>query len=162
MIVNELTSVEILGLAVAQEVAAYKRYKLFASRVKNSLVKQKFLSLANEEQAHREMLYQMLQNQTGEEKPALPKKAPRYNEEEDLNRPLHEIIQLAIKKEQEAQEFYREASKVATDPTGKRVLEYLADFERGHERVLQEEYDAVAKYPEWFDIDGPDIMLVGP
>ncbi len=162
MLASELTSVEVLGLAVAQEVAAYKRYKLFASRVNNPLVKQKFLSLAREEQAHRTLLYDQLKKYTGEEKPGLPKKAPRFNKDEDLARPLHEIILLAIKKEQEAQEFYREAAAAATDPTGKRILDYLADFERGHERILQEEYDAVAKYPEWFDIDGPDIMLVGP
>lgn len=162
MIDAELTSVEILGLAIAQEVKAHKRYKLFASRVSNPLVREKFKSLANEEKAHRELLYKMLQKYTGEEKPPLPKKAARINREEELNRPLHEILQLAIRKEQEAQQFYREAAKRASDPAGRHLLDYLATFEEGHERILQVEHDALTKYPQWFEIEGPDIMLVGP
>lgn len=162
MIDDKLTSVEIIGLAIAQEVIAYKRYQLFALRVKNPLVKEKFHSLAREEKSHREMLYKMLQHYTGEEKPPLSRKAPRLNKEVEVNRPLHEILQDAIEKERDAQKFYAEAARRATDPTGKRLLEYLATFEEGHERVLQVEYDSIAKYPQWFDMEGPDIMLVGP
>ncbi len=162
MLNEGLTIVEVLGLAVVQEIEAHKRYRLFASRVQNPLVKERFISLAREENAHRELLYGMLQRYTGEDKPPLPKKAPRLNREVELNQPLHEILQVAIRKEQEAQQFYREAASLARDPTGKRMLEYLAEFERGHERALQAEFDAVAKYPEWFEIEGADIMLVGP
>ena len=162
MLTEGLTLVEVLGLAVAQEVEAYKRYQLFALRVQNPLVKEKFRSLAREERAHRKLIYEVLQRVTGETKPPLPKKAPRLNREVEINRPLHEILQIAIRKEQEAQQFYREAAGRAKDPTGRRMLEYLAEFERGHERALQAEFDAVAKYPEWFEIEGPDIMLVGP
>jgi len=162
MLDKTLTSVEALGLAIAQEVEAHKRYKLFAGRVQNPLVREKFLSLAREERAHREILYQILQQATRESKPPLPKKAPRLNRKWELNQPLHIILQLAIQKEQEAQKFYREAAQNALDPTGRRIFEYLAEFERGHERALQAEFDAVAKYPQWFEMEGPDIMLVGP
>lgn len=162
MLVKNLTAVEVLGLAVRQEIEAHKRYKLFATRVSNPLVKEKFKSLAREEKAHRDMLYSMLQNSTGEEKPPLPQKAPRFNREAELNRSLPEILELAIQKEREAQKFYAEAAKTASDPTGKRILEYLAEFEKGHERILKAEYDAIAKYPQWFEMEGADIMLVGP
>ena len=162
MLDRSLTAIEVLGLAIAQEVQAHKRYKLFAQRVNNPLVKEKFISLANEEKAHREMLYKMLQKYSGEEKPPLPKNAPRLNEDEELNLSLPEILELAIKKEQEAQQFYMEAADIAKDPTGKHLLQYLSKFEEGHERALKAEYDSVAKYPRWFDMDGPDIMLVGP
>lgn len=162
MVEPNLTAVEVLGLAVTQEVAAYKRYKLFAQRVNNPLVKEKFVSLANEEKAHRELLYKMLQQSTGEDKPPLPQNAPRFNEDEELERSLPEILELAIRKEQEAQQFYRAAAELAKDPTGKHLLLYLARFEEGHERTLQEELTALANYPRWFDMEGPDIMLVGP
>ncbi|MDP8238779.1 MAG: ferritin family protein [Candidatus Hatepunaea meridiana] len=162
MLASDLTIIEVLGQAVMQEVEAYKRYQLFASRVKNPLVQEKFNSLANEEKAHRELLYGMLCKYTGEEKPPLPKEAPRESGKSDEELSLPEILQLAIRKEQEAQVFYADAAKLATDPSGKRVLEYLAEFERGHERLLQTEYDSITKYPQWFDIDGADIMLVGP
>lgn len=162
MILSDLTVVEVLGLAIQQEIMALKRYQLFASRVSNPLVKEKFRSLAREEKAHRELLYGMLQKYTGEEKPPLPKKAPRFNKSAELERSLPEILELAIEKEIEAHEFYSKAAEIATDPSGKRVLEYLAEFERGHERILRAEYDAIARYPQWFEIEGADIMLVGP
>jgi erythrin-vacuolar iron transport family protein len=162
MLESELTSIEVLGLGVAQEIEAYKRYRLFATKVRNPLVREKFRSLAHEEHAHREMLYSLLQRYTGESKPPLPKKAPRRSQDAEVNLPLSEILTLAITKEREAQAFYRRAATNSTDPTGKRLLLYLALFEEGHERTLQIEYDALAKYPQWFDIDGADIQLVGP
>jgi len=161
MLDSDLTSVEVLGLAISQEVLAYKRYKLFADRVNNPLVKEKFLSLAREEKAHREMLYTLLKRYTGEAKPPLPKKAPRLDKDMELSLPLHEILQLAIEKEREAQAFYKNAANRAADPSGKRLLMYLAQFEEGHERSLKIEFDAIAKYPHWFDIDGADIQLAG-
>ncbi len=162
MLLADLTIIEVLGQAVRQEIEAYKRYQMLALRIKNPLVREKFYSLANEEKAHRELLYNMLQKYTGEDKPPLPKEAPRKGSIDDSKLSLPEVLQIAIKKEQEAQQFYTEAAKLATDPSGKRVLEYLAGFERGHERLLQTEYEAVAEYPQWFEIDGADIMLVGP
>ncbi len=162
MLAPDLTIIEVLGQAVRQEVEASKLYQMLAARINNPLVKAKFHSLANEEKSHREMLYTMLQKYTGEEKPPLPKEAPRPNELSESELSVPEVLQLAIEKEREAQEFYRDAAKLATDVSGKRILLYLADFERGHERILQTEYDAVAKYPQWFDDDGADIMLVGP
>lgn len=162
MLVLDLTSIEVLGLAVAQEVEAYKRYQLFAARVKNPLVREKFRSLAREEKAHQAMLYSLLQRYTGESRPPLPKKAPRLNRAVEVTLPLREILLIAIEKEREAHQFYRDAAKNSQDPTGQRLLLYLALFEEGHERTLQIEYDAVAKYPQWFEFDGADIQLVGP
>ncbi|MBM3327747.1 MAG: hypothetical protein FJY65_12410 [Calditrichaeota bacterium] len=162
MLESDLSAIEVLGLAVAQEVEAYKRYQMFAARVKNLLVKEKFLSLAREEKAHREILYKLLQRYTGERKPPLPKKAPRFNPDVESNQPLPKILQIAIDKERQAVKFYKTAAEHSADPSGKRLLLYLAQFEEGHERTLQIEYDAVAKYPQWFDIEGADIQLVGP
>ncbi len=162
MLNAELTSIEVLGLAIAQEVQAYKLYQTLGGRIKNPLVKEKFRSLAREEKAHRELLYTLLQRYTGEDKPPLPKKALRTWDPVEMNLPLPEIILIAIKKEREANLFYKNGARNAQDPTGKRLLHYLALFEEGHERSLQIEYDAVAKYPEWFDTDGADIQLVGP
>ncbi len=162
MLNPQLTIVEVLGLAVVQEIMAYKRYQLFAGRVNNPLVKEKFHSLANEEKAHREILYKMLQKHTGEEKPPLPRSAPRLDEEKELSTSLKDILELAIAKEREAKAFYEDAAQLAQDQSGKQLLEYLARFEEGHERTLQVELDSLTKYPRWFDMDGPDIMLVGP
>ncbi|MBT3232982.1 MAG: ferritin family protein [Calditrichaeota bacterium] len=161
MLNPQLTIVEVLGLAIVQEITAYKRYQLFAGRVKNPLVKERFHSLANEEKAHREILYTMLQKLTNEDKPPLPRSAPRLDEDKELSTSLKEILELAISKEQEAKAFYEDAALLARDNSGRQLLEYLATFEEGHERTLQAELDSLTKYPRWFDMDGPDIMLVG-
>jgi len=150
MLDPDLSMIELLGLAVAQEVASYKRYQLFALRVSNPLVKAKFSSLAKEEYAHRDMLYKMLQKLTHETKPPLPRKPPRANEDMDTDKPLEEILKLAIKKEHEAMLFYRSAAEKSTDPTGRLILNHLATLEEGHERSLQAELDTLTQYPEWF------------
>jgi rubrerythrin len=162
MLDQNLTIIEALGLAVTQEISAFKRYKLMAGKVSNPLVREKFLSLAREEKSHHEMLFKMLKSFTGETKPPIPKHAPRFNRQVEADQPLHLLLQTAIQKEQEAQSFYRNAAGMALDPTARKIFEYLAEFERGHERALQLEFDAVAKYPQWFEIEGADIQLLGP
>lgn len=162
MLDKSLTLIEVLGLAVTQEIAAHKRYKLFAQRVKNPLVKEKFLSLSREELAHQDILYSMLKKYTNEDKPPLPKTPPRSDEISDGDKSLSEIIELAIEKEIEAKEFYLEAAELAQDPSGKHLLRYLAVFEEGHEQTLKAELKSITDYPRWFDMEGPDIMLVGP
>ncbi|MBP1715290.1 MAG: hypothetical protein H6Q42_3493, partial [Deltaproteobacteria bacterium] len=39
--------------------------------------------------------------------------------------------------------------------------EYLADFERGHEKALETELKALKRFPNWFSLDDPVVMLVG-
>jgi len=162
MIPPELTSIEIIGLAIVQEVEAFKRYRMLENQMANPLVKEKFKSLAREERAHRDFLYKMLQRYTGESKPSLPHQPPRVTSDIDSTLTVPRLIEFAIQKEREAAAFYKEAAARAADPSGRRSLEYLALFEEGHARSLQVEYEAVAKYPQWFDFKGPDIMLVGP
>lgn len=47
-----------------------------------------------------------------------------------------EILELAVKNEEEAFEFYRKASKKITDPSLKSLFEELADEESGHKSLL--------------------------
>ncbi|MFN3821461.1 MAG: ferritin-like domain-containing protein [bacterium] len=162
MLDPSLTTVEILGLGVAQEVEAFKRYQILASMVKNPLVREKFRSLAREEKAHREMLYSLLQRYTGEPKPPLPKRALRPLRPINADQSIPDILMSAIDKEREAQAFYQEAASRSLDAAGRQLLLYLASFEEGHERSLRTEYDALTTYPQWFEFEAADIQLVGP
>lgn len=73
-----------------------------------------------------------------------------------------EMLKLAIRMEQQAAQFYqREALKTA-DMSGRFMLEYLADFERNHERSLQAELKALNRFPDWFSLKDPMVLLVGP
>lgn len=60
---------------------------------------------------------------------------------------LEEAWQLAIRREQEAQELYRALAEKGT--AGMRELfEFLLEQEKGHERRLQDEYDRAFRQ-EW-------------
>ena len=72
------------------------------------------------------------------------------------------ILKLAIKKEQEAAQFYRQQALKSADMSGRFMLEYLADFERSHEQSLQAELKALHRFPEWFSSKDPMVLLVGP
>ena len=60
---------------------------------------------------------------------------------------LEESWQLAIRKEQEAQELYRVLSEKGTGG-GRELFLFLLEQEKGHERRLQDEYD-LAFRQEW-------------
>ena len=60
---------------------------------------------------------------------------------------LEESWQLAIRKEQEAQELYRVLSEKGTEGTRELFL-FLLEQEKGHERRLQDEYDKAFRQ-EW-------------
>ncbi|MBN2124870.1 MAG: hypothetical protein JW821_11295 [Deltaproteobacteria bacterium] len=62
----------------------------------------------------------------------------------------------------EAGDFYRKAADEATDPSGKRMLQYLADVEKGHEAMLRKEVEAFQRDAEWYQGgEGPTMVHVG-
>lgn len=162
-VVGGLTLVEVLGVAIRSEMDAQAFYQKLAGRVKNRLVKQKFLALARDEAGHEAMLTEKYREITGErKKPPLPKAVqgkPRY----DSKMKHADALRLAIRLERAASNLYTKAAKKTEDISSRFMLEYLSGFERNHERLLVHELDAVTKYPAWFESEsGADIMLVGP
>lgn len=162
---DDLTMVEVIGLAIRSEEEAAHFYGEMSKLIKNDLVHSKFESLAKEEVGHRHMLVELYKKMTGETAappkiPGSPKTAeggmPRFAVES-----LEELLKLAIKREQEANEFYRDAAVRAKDDNAKRVFEYLAGIERGHEILLKSELDSYLKDRNWY-ADKPDVQLVGP
>jgi rubrerythrin len=59
---------------------------------------------------------------------------------------LEEAWQLAIRKEQEAQELYRTLAEKG--PSMRELFNFLLEQEVGHERRLQDEYDKAFRQ-EW-------------
>jgi len=162
-VVGSLSVLEVLGLAIRSEMDAQAFYKKLAGRVRNRLVKQKFLALARDEAGHEAMLTEKYREITGErKKPPLPKAVqgkPRY----DSKMRHAEALRLAIRLERAASNLYAKAAKKTEDISSRFMLEYLAGFERNHERLLTHELEALTKYPAWFESEsGAEIMLIGP
>lgn len=161
---EDLTLIEILGLAIKSEEEAALFYTNVAKMIKNDLVRGKYESLAREEVGHKHMLIGLYRKMTGEkEPPCIPTGvdvAEKYSVQFNVDS-IEEVLMYAIGREKHANEFYRKAAAKAIDVNSKRTLEYLADIERGHEVLLKSELDAYLRDRDWY-AEKPDVQLVGP
>lgn len=162
---EELTLLEIIGLAIRSEEEAADFYGSVSRIIKNDLVRAKYEALAREEIGHRHMLVELYRKMSGEEgaPPRIPGspstaegEAKRFSVDS-----LEGLLLGAIAREAEANDFYRKAAVRAIDQGGRRTLEYLADIERGHELMLRSELDAYQRDRDWY-AEKPDVQLVGP
>jgi rubrerythrin len=158
-----LTGLEVLGVAIRAEVEAHRFYTQAMKRVQNPLLREKLSRLAAEEKRHRQILEERYRRSSKEEFPAIPRKGGvegKGKMPKDLS--PEEILKVAIRKEREAAQFYQQQALRSADMSGRFMLEYLADFERSHERSLQAELKALNRFPDWFSLKDPMVMLVGP
>ena len=157
-----LTNLEIIGIAIRSEMEAASFYRDFADRVDNPLVKAKFKTLAAEEGKHAKMLRELYEQLSGGDKPRPPKgwKAslpPEFGPEA----PMEDLLREAIAMEKRAQVAYRTAAGRSSDTKARMMLEYLVEFERGHQRLLEGELKFLERNPEWFEEPWHDVH-VGP
>jgi rubrerythrin len=150
-----LTSVEVLGLAIRSEEDAAKFYGHISRMIENNLVRVKYEQLAKEETGHRKMLVTLYKEMTGTEEspervPGEPETAEGDAIPDDIADSLEGLLRLAVKREKNAHEFYREAAAKAKDLSGRRILEYLADVEKGHQAMLEKEVEAYHRDKEWY------------
>ena len=158
-----LTGLEVLGVAIRSEMEANRFYSQARTRVQNPLLKEKLSRLAAEEKRHRQILEERYKRSSGEPFPPVPRKGGAEGKgrmPQDLN--PEELLRVAILKEREAARFYQKEAQRSTDMSGRFMLEYLADFERNHERSLLAELKALERFPDWFSSKDPVVMLVGP
>lgn len=163
----DLSVPEILAVAIKAEMNAQAIYKLMAERITNQLVKEKFLHLAEEEKKHQEILTGKYEEATEGEKPVIPQTGRSEVEESLLQDYSHEAgLKIAIQAEENAADFYLNAAKKSRDINGRFMFEYLANFERGHKIILEDELRALETNPHWFDVKGnpwgDDTIHVGP
>jgi rubrerythrin len=151
---KNLTAIEIVGVAARAEIDAHQFYMEMSKRIRNQLVKQRILTLADEERRHERILKNLLMRWTGEEDPPIPKRSLFPINELISDAMSHEqVLEKAIELERQASTRYIEAARVAQDDGGRRQLEYLSEFERTHERILSSELEALKKDKDWFEED---------
>ena len=164
MINRDLTAIEILGIGARSEEESCKFYRKLAQRIKNKIVKEKILSLARDEKIHKEILFKKYSEITGEKVPPVPPKGrDRSKSPTNSEMAIKDLIQFAICKEREAYKLYSLGASKAKDLSGRHMLEYLAAFEKNHERILKAELEALERFPKWFEEeDGFRFIHVGP
>ena len=158
-----LTGLEVLGVAIRSEVEAHRFYTRAIKEVQNPILREKLSRMAAEEKRHRQILEERYKKSSGEEIPPIPRKGGMEGKGK-MDRELspEEILRIAIRMEQQAAQFYQREAQRTADLSGRFMLEYLADFERNHERSLQAEFKALNRFPDWFSLKDPMVLLVGP
>ncbi len=150
--------------AIKSEIDSKAVYTTFEKKVKNGLMKDKFHFLATEEMKHQKYLETVFKKTFPKDKLLVPKKTPvplpEINISKDEDTPLSLLLSQAMIAEKAAQEFYRNFSKQFNDRTISHMLEYFADMELGHYRILQTEKESMERFEE-ADIYWP-MIHAGP
>lgn len=165
MIDQELSALEIVGIAIRAERDAYDLYDSLAKRVSNPKLVKEFESLAEQEKEHERWLTEYYREATGlEEAPPVPDvKIKIFGPDVHDGMSVVQVLEVAVEKEHVAERVYAEAARRARDASGRRLLERLVEFERGHARRLQEQLDHARRDPSWLeDAGGRTIQLEGP
>ncbi len=151
---------ESLSWGISAEVKAYVFYKEAAKVVKSAEFKDTLLSLAGEEKNHYWVLERQHHSLIKSEQwvsyndilkhEGLPEiseeMADKHKEMIDSVRNAgseREILDIAFELEKKSNEVYTEAAERATDPDEKKTFEYLANFEKGHMKLIQKLIDSM-------------------
>ena len=142
---QEYFAKDLIAKAVKKEEEANKLYTEAAAKAKHAEVKKLFTELAEQELEHKKILLDMDMDQ-------LEKNTPQKISDPKLTQiveptslsdefTLQEAILFAIKREEEAYNFYKEFAALAEDEKLKNVFENLASMEMGHKTSLEGMYE---------------------
>lgn len=158
---------EIYPIAVRAEMDAAAVYADLHGRVRDEALKQKLDFLAKEEGRHKALLKRLFRDHFPDRKLVVPAEAKRPKKPvpvDDATAVL-DLFKLAMQKEKEAEEYYRDARAKMDDPQTKKVLEYLSRVERSHFFMLKSEIALLEKFPDSYNAESDDptaLFHVGP
>ena len=150
---DQLQFEKLISLAIKREIEAHEFYRDVATRVTETAVKKIFENLAQQEMQHHDLLQKYRQD---------PSLAIRFKAPEDLkvaesvNEPALSIdmkpadaIALAMKKELQAVEFYRNLADLFDEPDVRETYLNLSNMEMAHKVTLENAFVDIG-YPESF------------
>lgn len=145
---------DILSMAVTREIEAYEFYKQVSEKVSDKEVKKIFKELSDEELGHRDFLEKLKLDPVMMKKIEPPKADYKVAEATELppfsiNMKPADAIALAMKKEQQAVEFYRSMADFSGDNEIKENFNNLASMELNHKHRLENVFVDIG-YPEVF------------
>ena len=158
-ITPERSALEALSLAIYNEQSAFDFYTRLSAIIKNKSGKEKFKFLASDEKRHRELLEAHYKKITGgKDFPFDPGKVKTIQVEIRDNTTASEALDIGIKAEKEAYEFYSKSAEETKDPDAKKMFLMLAEQEDRHYNILTAEKQALTGQFYWFSLDTPGIM----
>ena len=141
----------IISAAISNEEEAYLFYRDVAKKAKDNSIVKIFEDLAKDELSHKVLLQDYLKD-TGKE--IKFDETSDYKVAESVDKPKLSIdmkpadaIALAMKREEEAMDMYKEFAAISTDDEQKKAFLALATMEQGHKTNLENLYVGTA-YPE--------------
>ncbi len=151
---DKLDLEKLFSIAIDREIEAFEFYKAAAGKIADGPVKSIFQELSKEEYGHMELLEKFRLDPSLEMKinaPSIDFKIAEATQLPKLSIELKpaDAIALAMKKEQEAVEFYKNLASAATDSGLKSIMDNLANMELGHKHKLENIFVNIA-YPESF------------
>ena len=152
---DQLEFEQIITVAIKREVEAYEFYRDVSDRVDDISVKNIFDELAREEKHHQELLEKFRQDPTAAIKFEAPPdlKIAESVEEPKLSIDMKPIdaFALAMKKEQQAADFYRGLADICDENEVdlKDTYHNLANIELGHKHRLEKAFINTG-YPDSF------------
>jgi rubrerythrin len=157
---------EIMGIAVRAEMDAAAIYRGLFGRVKNEVLKQKLDFLAREEDRHKALLEKLFKDKFPGQALRVPETGrPARGIPSIESGSVIDLFKLAMGKEKEAEEYYKDAKARIDDPAAKRMLDYLSRVERGHYYMLKSEIDLLQVFPDAYDVEeaniGQDLFHIG-
>ena len=142
---------KIIGDAIKNEEEAYSFYRDVAKKTKDKNISEIFENLAKDELSHKAILQDYLKD-TG--KKLKFDSTADYKVAESVDKPKLSIdmkpadaIALAMKREEEAMDMYKEFAAIRIDEGQKETFLSLATMEQGHKTKLEDLYVGTA-FPE--------------
>jgi len=155
----EVSAVEALFVAIYNEQSAFDFYTRLSDVIKNQSGKEKFKFLAADEKRHRELLegyYKKISD--GKQFPFDPDKVKTIQVDVRDNTTASEALDIGIKAEKEAYEFYRKSAEETKNPNAKKMFFMLAEEEDQRYSILTAEKQALIGQFNWFSLDTPGMM----
>lgn len=143
--------INILSMAIENEVEAYEFYLGVSQKVEDANIKSIFKELAEQELGHRDLLSSYLNNDA---RPLNFTQVPDYKVSETVDRPKLSLqmkpvdaIALAMKNEEDAMQMYKDMADNSSDEEQKKLFMNLSNMEKGHKVQLEDIYTNMA-FPE--------------
>lgn len=145
---------KLFSIAIEREISAHEFYKEVAERVSNQDAKDVFTQLAKEELGHQEILEKYKTDPTMVMKfnaPLNDYKVAEATEDTELSIDMipKDAINLAMKKELEAVDFYKRLADDTDDLAAQEIFKNLANMELRHKHRLENVFVQIG-YPEAF------------
>ncbi len=146
---------KLLGYAIRAEIDANRIYTRMADRVRNSLLKEKFLLLALEEKKHKDIILRLFASMWAGERPEISRAVDERLLPSVTIKPsssLVDVLSQAMNAEKSAREFYASLAR-RIKAQNKQMLIYLSKVENSHYLMLRSEYILALQFEDYAEQD---------